>query len=57
MVKGKAYTKAHDIIIKHYHADNGRFKDNSFLKSIHENHQTISLSGGGAHHQNGTVDK
>jgi hypothetical protein len=37
-VKGKeafeAYAKAHGVRIKHYHADNGRFKDNAFLKSI-----------------------
>jgi hypothetical protein len=56
-VKGKkafeAYAKAHGITIKHYHADNGRFKDNAFLQSIQENHQTISFSGVGAHHQNG----
>ncbi len=60
-VKGKeafeAYAKAHGVTIKHYHADNGRFKDNAFLKSIHENHQTISFSGVGAHHQNGIAEK
>ncbi len=42
-VRGKeafeTYAKAHGVCIKHYHADNGRFKDNAFLKSIHENHQ------------------
>jgi transposase InsO family protein len=60
-VKGKeafeAYAKAHGVRIKHYHADNGRFKDNAFLKSIQENHQTISFSGVGAHHQNGIAEK
>ncbi len=60
-VKGKeafeAYAKAHGVSIKHYHADNGRFKDNAFLKSIQENHQTISFSGVGAHHQNGIAEK
>ena len=60
-VKGKeafeAYAKSHGVHIKHYHADNGRFKDNAFLKSIQENHQTISFSGVGAHHQNGIAEK
>jgi hypothetical protein len=32
-------------------------KDNAFLKSIQENHQTISFSGVGAHHQNGIAEK
>jgi hypothetical protein len=35
-VKGKeafeAYAKSHGVHIKLYHADNGRFKDNAFLK-------------------------
>ncbi len=60
-VKGKeafeAYAKSHGVQIKHYHADNGRFKDNAFLKSIQENHQTTSFSGEGAHHQNGIAEK
>jgi hypothetical protein len=28
------YAASHGVHIKHYHADNGRFKDNLFLKSI-----------------------
>jgi hypothetical protein len=36
-VKGKeafkAYAKVHGVRIKHYHADNGRFKDNDFLNT------------------------
>ncbi len=46
----EAYVKAHGVNIKQYHADHGRFKDNTFLKSIQENNQTISFSGVGAHH-------
>ncbi len=60
-VKGKeafeAYAKANVVTVKHYHADNGRFKDNAFLKSIHENHKTISFSGAIAHRQNGIAEK
>ncbi len=60
-VKGKeafeAYAKAHGVRIKQYHANNGRFKEIAFLKSIHVNHQTFSFSGVGAHHQNGVAEK
>ncbi len=45
------------IHIKHYHADNGRFKDNLFIKSIEDKGQTISFCGVGAHHQNGIAEK
>jgi hypothetical protein len=60
-VKGKEVlednARAHGVTIKHYHADIGRFKDTAFLKSIHDNHQTISFSVVGAHHQNGIAEK
>jgi len=45
------------VHIKHYHADNGRFKDNLFTKSIEDKGQTISFCGVGAHHQNGIAEK
>jgi hypothetical protein len=45
------------VSIKHYHADNGRFKDNIFMNSIEEKGQNISFSGMGAHHQNGIAEK
>jgi transposase InsO family protein len=60
-VKGKEafeqYAKSHGVHIKHYHADNGRFKDREFMKSIERNNQTISYSGVGAHHQHGIAEK
>jgi len=60
-VKGKEafeqYAKSHGVHIKHYHADNGRFKDKEDMKSIERNNQTISFSGVGAHHQNGIEEK
>jgi len=43
--------------IKHYHADNGRFKENLFMKSIEEKGQSISFCGVGAYHQNGKAEK
>jgi transposase InsO family protein len=60
-VKGKEafeqFSKSHGVHIKHYHADNGRFKDREFMKSIKRKNQTISFSGVGAHHQNGIAEK
>jgi transposase InsO family protein len=60
-LKGKEsfeqFAKTHGVHIKHYHVDNGRFKDNLFMKAIERNNQTISFSGVGAHHQNGIAEK
>jgi transposase InsO family protein len=39
------------------HADNGRFKDKRFSKSIEDKGQTISFFGVGAYHQNGIAKK
>ena len=38
--------------IHHWHADNGRYADNSFQESVKACNQTISYCGVGAHHQN-----
>lgn len=42
--------------VKHYHADNGRFSDNGFLKSCNDHDQKITFCGVGAHHQNGIIE-
>jgi hypothetical protein len=47
----------HGVHIKHYHADNGRFKDNLFTKSNEDKGQTISCCGVGAHYQNEIAEK
>ncbi len=49
---------SHGVNIKHYQADNGRFIDNLFMKSIiEEKGQTITFCGVGAYHQNGKAEK
>jgi transposase InsO family protein len=53
----KRNAKSYGVNIKHYHADNGRFKNKAFKKSIEDSGQTISFSGVGAHHQNGIAEK
>jgi len=51
------FALSHGVHIKHYHADNGRFKNNLFTKIIEDKGQTISFCGVGAHHQNGIAEK
>ena len=53
----EAYARSHGVTVKHYHADNGRFADNAFLKSVAESGQTISFCGVNAHFQNGIAEK
>jgi transposase InsO family protein len=51
------HAKSYGVNIKHYHADNERFKDKAFMKTVEDSGQTISFSGVGAHHQNGISEK
>jgi hypothetical protein len=51
------FLKSHGVNIKHYHADNGRFKDKAFMNEIEEQGKSISFIGVGAHHQNGIAEK
>lgn len=53
----EAYSLQYGVHIKHYHADNGRFADKDFLKTIHADKQTISLCVVNAHFQNGIAEK
>ncbi|KAL7549579.1 hypothetical protein ACHAWF_012836, partial [Thalassiosira exigua] len=41
-----------DRKVKHYHADNGRFADNSFIDACNDKDQTLTFCDVGAHHQN-----
>jgi hypothetical protein len=49
--------KGAGVQIKHYHADNGRFADNAFLKGVELQGQTITFCGVRAHFQNGIAEK
>ena len=51
------YATSHGVTVLHYHADNGRFPDNKFRKSIDKTRgQTLTFCSVNAHFQNG-VDK
>ena len=53
----EAFCDQNGLQVKHYHADNGRFADNSFINDVRSKKQTISYCGVGAHHQNGIAEK
>jgi len=44
-------------MIKHYHADNGRFAEKTFTDHCHNQGQTIWFSGVNAHFQNGVAER
>jgi hypothetical protein len=45
------------VIIKHYHADKGRFADKAFLNDLEAKGHTISFCGVRAHFQNGIAEQ
>ncbi len=51
------YAKVHGVTIRHYHADNGIFIENEFVKAVEADKQTISYCAVNAHHQNGKAEK
>jgi GAG-pre-integrase domain len=51
------YARTHGVIIKRYHADNGRFSDNSWRNDVISQGQRLTFCGVGAHHQNGRAEK
>ena len=53
----EACARSHGVVVRHYHADNGRFADNLFIESVANSGQTISYCGVNAHFQNGIAEK
>ncbi len=51
------YSRSCGVNIRGYHADNGRFVDNEWMRDIHKNSQGMRYAGTYAHHQNGIVEK
>ena len=47
----------HGLKILHYHANIGRFADNSFIQACKDNNQGITYCGVNAHSQNGVAEK
>jgi GAG-pre-integrase domain len=53
----ESYLRSHGVIVKHYHADNGRFIETTWVDDIKDRAQDMSYAGVGAHHQNGRAEK
>ena len=51
------HASTYGVKVQHYHADNGRFADNMFMKAIEEQQQSITFCGVNAHFQNGIAEK
>jgi hypothetical protein len=51
------YSRSCGVTIRGYHADNGRFIDNEWMRDIQKNNQGMRYAGTYAHHQNGIVEK
>ena len=52
----EAYSKKLGVDIQHYHCDNGRFRDNLFIRDVIDKGQSISQCGVNAHFQNGIAE-
>jgi len=51
------YAEQHGVRIRHYHCDNGRFAEKTFMDDVTACQQTISFCGVGAHHMNGKAER
>ena len=51
------YARLRGVIIRHYHADNGRLGEAGWMNNVKEQGQTITFCGANAHHQNGVAEK
>jgi hypothetical protein len=47
----------HNVTIKQFHTDNGVFTSQEFRQLLNDNNYRLSLSGVGAHHQNGVAER
>ena len=46
-----------NVVQKHYHADNGRFAENSFKEDCVRKMKNLTFCGVGSHHQNGVSER
>jgi Reverse transcriptase (RNA-dependent DNA polymerase) len=53
----EGYARTMGVKILHYHADNGRFCENVFMKDVADQRQTISFCGVNAHFQSGVAER
>ena len=51
------YCEERGVVVRHYHADNGRFADKGFVNHATSQRQSITYCGVNAHFQNGIAEK
>ncbi len=51
------YCNSNGVMVRHYHADNGRFAETAFMAHVAARGQTISFCGVNAHFQNGKAER
>ena len=51
------FSKNHNVSVKHYWADNGRFAEKLFRDEVANCNQKITNCGVNAHHQNGVIER
>jgi hypothetical protein len=53
----ESHLRTHGITVRHYHADNGRFIETTWVNDTRDKGQDMSYAGIAAHHQNGKAEK
>lgn len=53
----EAYARSNGTVIRAYHADNGIFKANKWVKACKLANQPLSFAGVNSHHQNGIAER
>ena len=51
------YMASHDVVVRHYHGDNGSFSNEAWVTDCDDKGQTYSFCGVSAHWQNGVVER
>lgn len=57
VAKLEQFFSEHDVKLKRFHTDNGVFTTNEFKQHLTDNEYQLTLSGVGAHHQNGIAER
>ena len=51
------WASTHGVHVRAYHADNGIFRANEWVRACHEQRQPLTFASVGAHHQNGLAER
>jgi hypothetical protein len=51
------FASRHNVVVRHYHCDNGIFASEKFRAAVDQSNQTLTFCGVNAHHQNGVAER